>query len=299
MAPATPTAEPPIPAHLPPAVRPFYSYLRQRGLLPRSAQAYAEAVARGLPDPVAALRRLVAARAPIGTVTQARAAVAHWLRWNGDADEHIAATLPPARGRKPDPKRSLSVAALGAYRTLAAKEQENVRPVLLLLPLSGLRLSEAVGLCYAHVVQGEAGAGLHIRGKGDKPRVVPLGGAGTAIVTAQLAALDRYAAAQGLSPAARAALPLFPARPSRPELGPLSGAAVRVAVTRIARLDERLAGLTPHLLRHTYATLTLAAGLDLATLQTVLGHEDIQTTRRYLHPTADQLSAAIGKIAGL
>jgi integrase/recombinase XerD len=57
-----------------------------------------------------------------------------------------------------------------------------------------------------------------------------------------------------------------------------------------------LVGLSPHILRHTFATMAIRRGVDLKTLQVLLGHENIATTQRYLHPTVDDLGAAVDKL---
>jgi integrase/recombinase XerD len=57
-----------------------------------------------------------------------------------------------------------------------------------------------------------------------------------------------------------------------------------------------LAGVTPHVLRHTFAKHVLDAGEDLATVQRLLGHERLETTAIYTHPTARDLEEAVRRL---
>jgi len=54
--------------------------------------------------------------------------------------------------------------------------------------------------------------------------------------------------------------------------------------------------VTPHLLRHTFATRALRHGVDIATLSRLLGHENLATTARYLHPDSDAIEAMIEEL---
>jgi integrase/recombinase XerD len=268
----------------------FDGYLRGRGLLDHTIRAYVGVVERGGDDVAAYVRRLVRNRAPVGTVVQARAAAAHWLRFQGVGQAEIAAMLPPARGRKARTRDALSPDALGRFLALAEREREPVRTVLLLLPRTGLRISEVCGLLVGDVRDRDGRTYLDFRGKGDKHRVVPVGDDGAALLTA---AVERVTRRPSATP--REERPLFVARAGRS----ISPSTVRDAMTRLRTGETLLEGVTPHVLRHTYATRALAGGVDIPRLQALLGHESITTTQRYLHPSVDDLADAVDNIEGL
>ncbi len=271
----------------------FDGYLRDRGLLPRTRQSYVGVLARAGADPVAFLRRLVAERAPEGTVLQARAAVAHWLAFRGQSEAEIAALLPPARGRKGASRDALSPEALDAFYRLVEDVPEPARSILALLPRSGLRVSEACALRRADVAEHRGALVVRLRGKGDKPRTVPLGAEGSAVLRA---ALERA----GKAPDAL----LFPGRGGSVSANHVRDvcAGIRAAEAAEAHAAGRpalLAALCPHALRHTYATRALSGGMNLRALQVILGHESIKTTERYLHPGVDDLAAGVAQVQGL
>lgn len=255
--------------------------LKERGLLPATRKTYRSLAGQAGDDPVAWLRGLVAERRPMGTLAPARATVRHLLEASGKSEEEVRAMLPCIRGRKGATREALSPEDLAAYYAAVEVIEEPVRTLLLLLPRSGLRISEACALRRSEATERNGRVVLRIRGKGDKPRIVPLGEAGTALLRAHLAsgaAGDDY---------------LFPGRG-----GSITPGAVR-KVTRRLRDEQGFAELSPHVLRHTYATSLLGEGVDVRSLQALLGHEAIATTMRYLHPSADDLARSIDKLKGL
>jgi len=269
----------------------FDAYLRDRGLMARTRRAYVGVVRRATDGNVAAyVRKLVRDRSPVGTVVQARAAAGHWLRFRGVSEVGIKAALPSARGRKARGRDALSPDALASFLALAEEEREPSRSVMLLLPRTGLRISEVCGLLVGDVRRRDGRAYLDFRGKGDKHRVVPLGEIGLVLVEAAVARATRR---PGGTPDAER--PLFTARAGRP----VSPSTVRDAMARLREKDPALAGVTPHVLRHTYATRALAGGVGVPRLQALLGHESITTTQRYLHPSVDDLADAVDNIDGL
>jgi len=145
------------------------------------------------------------------------------------------------------------------------------RAILEMLYATGARVAELCGLDLADVDRG--GGTIRVRGKGAKERMIPVG-------DAALQALDAYLGAHG-----QADGPLF---------RNLRGGRLTVrSVHRIVKARSRAAGLTrrvtPHTLRHTFATHMLDAGADLRLIQDLLGHSRLSTTQRYTHVSADHL----------
>jgi integrase/recombinase XerC len=143
--------------------------------------------------------------------------------------------------------------------------------ILELLYASGLRVSELSGLDVDALDRAERT--VRVFGKGRKERIVPYGG-----------------------PAARAIQAWLDERGERP--GPLftSARGGRLGVRSlhtIVRRSARAAGIarrvSPHTLRHTFATHLLDSGADLRMIQELLGHSRLSTTQRYIHVGADQL----------
>ncbi|UCF31986.1 MAG: tyrosine recombinase XerC [bacterium] len=141
---------------------------------------------------------------------------------------------------------------------------------------SGLRVSELAGLNLAD--WDSSGQTIRVRGKGRKERIVPLGGKASGTLERYLRATERW-------PHARIGEPVF-----------LSTRGTRLGVRGIQRrLDLRLRRsgigkrISPHVLRHTFATHLLDSGADLRAIQEMLGHESLETTQRYTHVTLDRL----------
>ncbi|MEO5988123.1 MAG: tyrosine-type recombinase/integrase [Candidatus Eisenbacteria bacterium] len=142
---------------------------------------------------------------------------------------------------------------------------------------AGLRLSELVGMDRGDLDRGAQL--LRVRGKGRKERIAPVG-------ARALAALDAYLTAEGRTAGARDE-PLFRGRGGR-----LSGRTVqRVVTKRLAQVAGGL-GVTPHALRHSFASHLLDAGADLRAIQELLGHASLASTQVYTHVTRTRLKQA-------
>ena len=179
---------------------------------------------------------------------------------------------------------------LDAARTKGRNPGEKLRNTALLemLYATGMRVSELVGLPVA-AARGDPKMIL-VRGKGDKERMVPLSAPARGALKDWLVwrdAEEDKARAAG-RPAARA---LFP--------GPgADGHLTRQHFYLLIKDIAVLAGVdpdkvTPHTLRHAFATHLLAGGADLRVIQTLLGHADIATTEIYTHVLDDQLKSLV------
>jgi integrase/recombinase XerC len=147
------------------------------------------------------------------------------------------------------------------------------RAVLTLLYGCGLRNSEGLSLTRADAPLPET---LRITGKGGKTRLVP-------VLPAVRAAVDAYLALQPflLQPTDA----LFRARRG----GPLGPRQVQAAMQRLRGRLGLPAGVTPHALRHSFATHLLGAGADLRSIQQLLGHASLSTTQKYTAVDAARL----------
>jgi integrase/recombinase XerC len=145
------------------------------------------------------------------------------------------------------------------------------RAVVELLYATGVRVSELAGLDVADVDSREGL--MRVMGKGGKERMVPVG----------RKALDALRAYLGVRP--ERAGPLF--------LNDRGGRLTVRSVHRIVRARARAAGLhrrvSPHTLRHSFATHLLDAGADLRLIQELLGHARLGTTQKYTHVSTDRL----------
>ncbi len=158
------------------------------------------------------------------------------------------------------------------HQFLAAVTNPKHRAVLLVLYAAGLRVSEATRLGVDDVDSRRMV--LRVRaGKGKKDRYVPL----TERLLGELRAYWRLARPRPL---------LFPGGKARQPIGRRTVGRVCGAVCRRAGLQKRVA---PHTLRHSYATHLLEAGVDVRTIQMILGHGSLRTTCTYTHVSDEKL----------
>jgi integrase/recombinase XerD len=184
---------------------------------------------------------------------------------------------PRARGRLPKVLSRDEVQSLLAQPRGNSPAAVRDRALLETMYACGLRASEAIDLTLADLDL-EAGI-VRARGKGSKERIVPIGS--KAIETLQSYLQRTRPQLIGLRDEQRVFVNL--------RGGGLSRQGLYKIVQRHARSAGLEAKMSPHTLRHTFATHLLAGGCDLRSLQEMLGHADIGTTQIYTHLSADRL----------
>ena len=194
----------------------------------------------------------------------------------------------PKQGRSlPKILTEADVAALlAAAARLGAPEGRRLNALLEVLYATGLRVSELVGLPMNAL--GRDGRALIVRGKGGKERLVPLSAPARDAIAAYLP--DRpFFMTRGRE--AKQQVFLFPSRAT-------SGALTRQRFGQLLKDLAIMAGLdpakvSPHVLRHCFATHLLDHGADLRSVQKMLGHADIGTTQIYTHVVSERLRQTV------
>ncbi|MCC7417457.1 MAG: tyrosine recombinase XerC [Acidobacteria bacterium] len=208
---------------------------------------------------------------------------------------------PRAEVRVPAHLSEAEMARLLAAAAGAAPLERRDAAILELFYASGLRLGELCGLDLEDV--NLAARMVRVLGKGGRPRLVPFNGAAAGALRAYLAAREtilEQGRREGLDGrtrqerSGRRSGPSCPSRPSCPLFvnyrgGRLTVRSVDRIVRRYATASGARAGISPHALRHSFATHLLQRGADLRAIQELLGHARLSTTQRYTHVNATQL----------
>jgi site-specific recombinase XerD len=197
------------------------------------------------------------------------------------------ATANPAR-RLPLPKVTQPVPVFlseeMAQKLIAAADSSWTKAAVVLLLSTGIRRSEAVGITLDDLDLEKRQ--LLIRGKGDKERVVPL-------TEQAVEAIQAYLPHRTKTQSRHLFVSAWKGHP-------IHGRCInRMLKTVIQKAGLEGQGITPHKLRHTFATHLIRNGADVRTVQELLGHADIQTTARYLHSDTKTKQAAVGRLDGL
>lgn len=167
-----------------------------------------------------------------------------------------------------------------------AADRLRLRALLEILYATGLRVSELVGLPMSAVARD--GLTLLVRGKGAKERLVPLTAAARQAIAAYLPVRSLFVPDAVARRRASSSPWLFPSRSGDGHLTRVRFAQLLKDVAHAAGLDP--AKVSPHVLRHSFASHLLAHGADLRSVQQMLGHADIATTQIYTHVLEERLS---------
>ncbi len=166
--------------------------------------------------------------------------------------------------------------------------QARDKAILEVLYSSGIRVSELVGLSRGGIERAESV--IRVLGKGGKERVVPVG-------DKALSSLEHYL--EQSEPFCRKRYPDIPADRVPVFLNNRGG---RLTARSVARIVDKyvlqcglLHKMSPHAIRHSFATHMLNAGADLRAIQEMLGHESLSTTQKYTHLNVDRLMEVYDK----
>ncbi|ALL14234.1 site-specific tyrosine recombinase XerD [Caulobacter henricii] len=224
------------------------------------------------------------------TAARRRSAVRQFYRFvleeGWRADDPSRRVAAPKAGR-PLPKvlsRSEVEALIAAATDRDGGQGLRLACMIELLYASGLRISELLALPLNALARDPAF--LTVKGKGGKERLAPLNPPARTAVKAYLTARPQF-----LPRGAKDSPWLFPSRSS----------AGRLTARRVSQLLEEAAmtagidreKVSPHVLRHAFATHLLEGGADLRVIQTLLGHADIGTTQIYTHVAGDHLAQVV------
>ncbi|HND33495.1 MAG TPA: tyrosine recombinase XerC [Myxococcota bacterium] len=270
----------------------FEDWLRaERGASPHTLRAYGVELAgleaflapRSLTEATLLdLRGYLARRATeqtAATVARRIASLRTFYRWTlreGLLTESPAERLQTPRVRRPLP-RVLEVEEASTLVEQPIGEGWRAARNAAILELGygcGLRVSELSGLDLADLDMAEGLLKVQ-KGKGSKARLVPLGPPARDAVRAYLSFRGHQAGALFLNPQ-----------------GKRLGTRGLYDVVRNSGVNNGLAGVHPHALRHSFATHLLSNGADIRSIQEMLGHESLSTTQRYTQVDIEQLRAA-------
>ncbi len=256
-------------------------YLQNLGLMSSTQEVYLRIYENvDKDDPIKWLQKEISQRQPIGTLLPKRAIVKHILMEEmGMLEEEVLASLPKLRGKKAALRQALTSDQLKEYLHLANQVPEPSRTIMILLPYTGLRISEICKLKHENLILVSDRLVLKFRGKGDKERLVPL----SDIAKKHF---DRFLKSH----------PNSSGYVFKTVHGYIRPTSVRKNCRKISEKAVSFSHVSPHVLRHTFASNADRRGVSIKQLQALMGHQQIATTSRYLHPTIEDLISAVDKI---
>lgn len=261
------------------AVEDFAAWLKQSG---RAPEGFAQLSARDVRDFIIEAQRRFGRRTLHNHVSGLRTFYRYWMR-EGRLKKNPFTGVPLPKLEKPLPKfltESQMLKLLAGPEKLLAEgaltEFGAMRDRLVLEVIygGGLRVSEAVGLNYGAVDFGSGSA--RVLGKGRKERICPLGDTAMALI-------KRFRDMHARKPG-----PTDPVLASERHAR-MTPAEVQKLMKKYLALADLPMDITPHKLRHSYATHLLNAGADLRSVQELLGHASLTTTQIYTHTSVARL----------
>ena len=211
-------------------------------------------------------------------------------RWRGD-NPAIRIKGPAKEKRLPSTLTEQEVERLLSAARETGRKADRVRNTCLmeLLYATGMRVSELVTLPVS-AARGDPRM-LLVKGKGGKERMVPLSPPARQAMVRWLEVRDKAAEVERIEKGTPPPVYLFP---SRSKAGHLTRHRFYMLIKEIA-VEAGVAPekVTPHTLRHAFATHLLARGADLRAIQTLLGHADVATTEIYTHVLEDRLKELV------
>ena len=236
------------------------------------------------------LQRLSEQNYSVATMARKIATLRSFHKWM-ERTGH-AATNPMTLIRSPkQPKRLPKAITVDQIeRLLAAPDANDLlgardRAILEALYSTGMRVSEVVGLNRGDL--NESGECVHIRGKGKRERMAPLGGHAMAAVRHYVKLLETEKGSLPSGPTA----PLFINKNGTR----LSTRSVRRKVAKYLTQAGLDPDISPHTIRHSFATHMLDNGADLRSVQELLGHQSLSSTQVYTHLTSGRMREAYDK----
>lgn len=213
------------------------------------------------------------------TVNQRLSTIKKYLAWAADAGliEAVPKMPPQVKKVKTAPKALERKEQMALLR--AVERENNIRDKAIIITLleTGLRVSELVGLKQSNLEINERSGKVRAVGKGAKLRDVPLSSEARRALRVYL---EKY-------PPQTPETPIF-----RGQRGPIGVRAVEHIIEKYAYL-ARLENITPHTLRHTFATNLINRGVDIRLVAELLGHSSLETTLIYTRPTYHDLERAV------
>ena len=211
----------------------------------------------------------------------------------GICNENPAVIVEGPRAAKPLPKmlsdgQMIGLLAAAEERVLNSEGKSlfkalRMQCLLEMLAATGLRVSELVGLSYREALTDDEF--LTIKGKGGRERIIPISKRARGYLATYVEALKAETDSEPKF--------LFPSRGAGGALTRQHFALELKSLARAAGLDATT--ISPHVLRHVFASELLAHGADLRSVQQMLGHADISTTQIYTHIQVERLKEVVEK----